>query len=141
MDKDKVKAALEAALMASKYGPTRRSRLSWVLKQAGLGLDEANRFISDAIQARVLAEIDFIWVLMTPSGVALTQDFDKLSAEYDWPDTVRRRRIDMAYVDGNEDGENDRAEQRRRDNEEFVESTKETNKPKSPHPLGQREET
>lgn len=86
MDKAKVKAALEAALYASKYGPTRRSRLAWVLRQAGLGLDEANTFIRDAIQARVLVEIDFVWVLMTPSGVALTQDFAKLSSEYDWPD-------------------------------------------------------
>lgn len=93
MSKAQVKAALEAALYASKYGPTRRTRLAWVLRQAGLGLDEANTFIRDAIKARVLAEIDFVWVLMTPSGVMLTQDFDGLSGAYNWPDdpvTARR---------------------------------------------------
>lgn len=85
MDKFKVKAALDATLYASKYGPTRRSRLTWVLRQAGLTMDEANTFIRDAITARILAEVGFVWVLMTPSGVQLTQDFDKLSSEYDWP--------------------------------------------------------
>ena len=85
MDKAQVKAALEAALYASKYGPTRRTRLAWVLRQAGLKLDEANTFIRDAIAARVLVEIDHVWVLMTPSGVMLTQCFDSLSGEYEWP--------------------------------------------------------
>ncbi len=81
MDNAKIKAALVATLYASKYGPTRRTRLAWVLRQAGLGLDEANTFIREAIAARVLVEIDFVWVLMTPSGVMLTQDFDSNSVE------------------------------------------------------------
>jgi hypothetical protein len=81
MDNAKTKAALEATLYASKYGPTRRTRLAWVLRQAGLGLDEANTFIREAIAAKVLVEIDFAWLLMTPSGVMLTQDFDNLNVE------------------------------------------------------------
>lgn len=85
MDKAKVKVALEAALYASKYGPTRRARLAWILRQAGMNGHEANTFIRDAIEARVLVEIDHVWVLMTPSGVMLTQCFDSLSGEYEWP--------------------------------------------------------
>lgn len=84
MTKEQTKACLEASVRACYYGATRRSRLSWVLRQHGVDLRTANAFISEALKARLLEDNSYGWISVTPFMLGIAAQFDTLTDGMEW---------------------------------------------------------